>query len=61
MGARVGRGTPAESTAASLADPPGDRRLPHSFTEKNHACEEKRREKGCSEVHAQVHAEEGGS
>jgi hypothetical protein len=30
-------------------------------TEKNHACEEKRREKGRSEVDAQVRAEEGRS
>jgi hypothetical protein len=61
-GARVVTGVHAlMPTAATLADPPGNRRSITPSTEKNHACEEKRREKGWPEIDAQVHAKEGRS
>jgi hypothetical protein len=45
------------STAAPLADPPGIGGSVTRSPEKNHACEEKRREKGWPQIDAQNRAE----
>jgi hypothetical protein len=60
-GPRVVTGSHALGDCRHTRRSTGGSALHHSFTEKNHACEEKRREKGWPEVDAQVYAKEGRS